>query len=224
MINANFREQNKVKAEDYVIITLIILGLIAMYFLGQISQLAFGATFIGIVPSESCKASVNCTSMQELEKTYDNTNQYLSGKFDYDKFGNYGRQPSKFKNHWNFYKFTNQVLLVVDPDAKWTKNLNYKITIVPSEFVYFDRSNMTKKGNTLEQFHDRYVNSCINAVVYYKLLQDTLNYILSNCQVTEFNEKEIVYFPPIPINYSDHKWYKYTEWLKQAKQDCKNRC
>jgi len=99
------------------------------------------STFIGITISNSCKASFTCPHYDDL-LPYDNTNQFYSGYFGNSTDGFFERQPSQFKNHWNFYTVKNMVIIAVDPSAKWINNMEHHITIVPSEFTYFDRGDM----------------------------------------------------------------------------------
>ena len=109
---------------------------------------ADGATMIGISLSNSCKLSDNCTTIKELVKEYDNTNQYLSGEFVSDGHGDLKRDAPRLKgDHWNIYKYTSQLLLVVDPDARWAQQMKSNIIIEPSNFVYFNPNDLVMKLN-----------------------------------------------------------------------------
>ena len=73
--------------------------------------------------------------------------------------------------------------------------------------------------NTRYIYHDRYVKDCHTARVSSNmtLIEDTINYLKSGCSTTNFNEKEIIVKPYSKKTY-DGAYYKYKEWLKEAKK------
>lgn len=95
------------------------------------------ATTIGISLSRSCQISSTCPTYEDLA-VYDNTNQYYSGFLNYSYNGVFERQPSPYQNHWEFYRYSHQIWIVVDSQGEWMPHLSKHIILEPSEFVFFD--------------------------------------------------------------------------------------
>lgn len=94
------------------------------------------AITIGITLSRSCQLSSNCSTYQDLI-LWDNSNQYYSGFLNYSENGVFERQSSPYKNHWEFYKYTNNLWIFVDPHGEQLTHLDKIITIEPSSFTFF---------------------------------------------------------------------------------------
>ena len=94
------------------------------------------ATTIGITLSRSCQLSSNCPTYEDLIQ-YDNSNQYYSGFLKYSENGIFERQQSPYKNHWEFYKYTNNLWIFVDPHGEQLNHLDKIIPIEPSSFSFF---------------------------------------------------------------------------------------
>ncbi len=94
------------------------------------------ATTIGITLSRSCQISSTCPTYEDLI-VWDNSNQYYSGFFDYSENGVFERQPSPYKNHWEFYKYLPNLWIFVDPLGEQLTHLDKIIIIEPSSFTFF---------------------------------------------------------------------------------------
>lgn len=72
----------------------------------------------------------------------------------------------------------------------------------------------------------RYVDNCHDATVgsNMTLVVDTINYLLSNCNDTNFISIKSTHKEQTPINISEFKEYKFREWLALAKERCKVKC
>ena len=98
------------------------------------------AETIGISLSRSCQLSDQCPTIKELADEYDNSNQFYSGFFANSTDGTYERQPSPYKNSWEFYRYSNALWIIVDPHGAWIPRLSKHIIVEPSEFIFFDKS------------------------------------------------------------------------------------
>ncbi len=99
------------------------------------------ATTIGISLSRSCQISTTCPTYLDL-LIFDNTNQYYSGFLNYSDNGVFERQKSPYKNHWEFYRYSKQLWLVVDPHGEQIPHLTKHIIIEPSSFKFFSVGDM----------------------------------------------------------------------------------
>lgn len=74
--------------------------------------------------------------------------------------------------------------------------------------------------------HNVYIEGCSFARVAANmtLITQTINYFWNNCEGEQPEIIEYRYVPSIPINYDDHIWYKYTEWINQKAQECLLKC
>jgi len=74
----------------------------------------------------------------------------------------------------------------------------------------------------------RYVEECRNATIGsdFDLIVDTLNYLLKDCGAdqTNFNSIKTTVIEQTPLLISDFTEYKYKQWLKEAKERCKEKC
>lgn len=223
---------------------------------------AEGATTIGITLSKSCLISVNCPTYQELVTLYDNTNQYYSGEFGTDALGNFERQASKFKKHWEFYRYQSQVVIAIDPQSDWIPKMSKHMTIVPTEFTYFEAEdfkvgsfNVTKTGENVfgcehynfsisnkclkyeiveynvtadyierTERHNQSIKNCAVATVHYSVILETINDFLTDCDEPAYDSIEIIQIPLLPYTPNDSPWFKYSQWMAKAQQDCKELC
>jgi len=71
-----------------------------------------------------------------------------------------------------------------------------------------------------------YIDGCSFARVAANmtLITQTINYFWNNCEGTSPELSEYTYIPSIPINYDDHIWYKYSEWINQKALECRVKC
>jgi len=72
----------------------------------------------------------------------------------------------------------------------------------------------------------RYIEECRFAQVGYDmdLITDTLNYLINNCEFTEYKSVQSTTVEQTPINISDFTWYKYQKWLKESLVRCLEKC
>jgi len=74
----------------------------------------------------------------------------------------------------------------------------------------------------------RYIEECRNATIGsdMDLIIDTLNYILRDCdqEATNFDSIKTTTIEQTPLLISDFTDYKYKQWLKDAKERCKEKC
>lgn len=162
----------------------------------------------------------DCPPLENLTK-YDNSNQHISGYF-YTKDGStLERSNPQVKNHWQYYGYTNHTIVCVYCTGNYlTTDLYQTIIIEPVSFEYAPHSfisvpynvpiyNSTSGNFTniqyqqneidagLTTFFNRQVLGCNTATISYsdKLLNDTINYLESDCKKTNFNQTK-TYSPP----------------------------
>ncbi len=204
-------------AISFTVMIMVIAGLV----LAGLAMTANATTTIGITLSKSCQLSLTCINYSTLATQFDNTNQGISGYFDLDGF----RGKPQYQNHWKLYEFSRfPVIIAIDPDARWIPNLNYHITVVPSHFTYFKAPDMKVFNNTRIERVDSYIDSCVEATIYWSLVQATLNHLLSKCLITEYNATKVIAMPYIPYEMADSPSYKYSQWMAKSIRDCKVRC
>lgn len=160
---------------------------------------------IGIQLSSTCftyaknNMKSSCFNYKDLLQ-FDNTNQYLAGKFTDKPY--FHRLPSPVKNFW---AFLDQNAVMVDPSREFT--INAKMIIVnPQNFTWIDPSEDGLKGGQLARYHEnRLMNGCDEAQVSsnYTLIRDTIIYMSSNCTVTSFNNTKTITQKEIPFTYNN---------------------
>ena len=111
---------------------------------------------------------------------------------------------------------------------------------IPSEYEFvsvdvvslFGNKTITKTINVVNQtqeyglvlYHDRYVDKCKNAVInadnWLYLLNDTINYLRTGCNETDFDNSEIIHPNKTKIDLLTSPNYQYQLWLKEVKQNC----
>lgn len=81
-------------------------------------------------------------------------------------------------------------------------------------------------GGELITHKNVYIEGCSFARVAANmtLVTQTINYFWNNCEGQSPELTEYTYIPNIPINYDDHVWYKFTEWINQKMTECKVKC
>lgn len=72
----------------------------------------------------------------------------------------------------------------------------------------------------------RYVEECRFAQVGadMQLIVDTINYLISKCESTDFDSRKTSFIEQTPINIMDHKFYQFQKWQKEAIERCKVKC
>ena len=187
---------------------------------------------IGIQLDRTCIALIkaemktNCPTYEEILLIYpDTSNKRISGDFVF-KDGMLQRQTSHLKNHIDAYKYE-QPITWIDPPGDIRDKIK-TITITSKLSLYKVSESKQKKDNTLVFGIGRYVDTrCHHAIItannWQFLLNDTIQYLQSDCQTTNFNSIKKIYQKPTDHDIKSSKWYQYQEWLKAAKLQSKDK-
>lgn len=214
------------------------------YNLGKITIGTIAGTpkLIGITLSQTCITLVksnstddDCPSYKDLIK-YDNTNQFISGKFvTTNGFFHRANMASSSNNNFHHYQMygSNKTLIMIDPDQP-SMVYGQTITIVPHGLVWVSTVDPIK-NNIRTQYHDRSVSSdCKTAKVTNKnflfgnrtisLLNDTIAYLESGCKITSFNNTQTIVMKETPADYKHCVICAYKDWLKKVKTESSKNC
>ena len=198
----------------YIAITLILAAALISSHTG-----AGAASFISIIPSEACRASPNCPSISALAAKYDTSDRKKSGDFVLKK-GEWVREKPQLKNHWLFYQ--NQTVFI-DPDREVLKR-SKQIVIEPPVHMWYKLEKDKKiTNNTFTDYHNRFIDSCSFARIAYDpfLLNDTVNYLKSDCKVkSEYDEKKVTKKPYTKQDISTSYKWKDAKWREQVIKEC----
>lgn len=193
--------------------------------------------FINIILSDTCITMIennfktNCPTYRELRDSLDNTLPNVSGEWVDTEF-DVSREPSKYKKYWNYYKqLPNWKIITVDPDVS-IRNYGVNITIHPDSFTYLEKHDSVLKNESIDlDSHELYVwkniqydEYCGNVAIAPDmiLLQDAINNIWDSCKTNvqpDISKYETSDFPR-----TSSPWYMYSEWLKTAIIECKEKC
>ena len=183
---------------------------------------------ITIELSKTCYQAVKennttkCPSYGTLRQ-YDTSDQRYLGKF-ITKNGMLVRDKPAIKNPSLTLWDLKETLVCVD--CPWDVYKNSKHIIISGDpFVYIN-PNDRSLNNTRYEYHNRFVDNCANAKVYWQpwLVNDTINYLKSGCTQTGYNATKMIYSTPIKHDIKTTKAYKYAQWLKEAKTHSKENC
>lgn len=185
---------------------------------------------IGIELSKTCQIMIinnfptDCPTYQDLQDL--DTSRVESGVFGYHD-GFYQRGQPLVKNDHRLYDFEKEFVIVVNPSGNLASRIKM-ITIENSLDNYFLPYDFVKKDHTRTVNHDRYVDSCKNAVIsaseWKGLLPDTIHYLRTGCTVTGYDSVEKITDPITNIDITTSPFYQYTLWLDDTKQKCKGLC
>ena len=108
--------------------------------------------------------------------------------------------------------------------AKYVKQLNATRVDLRSFSTEHGSRLMIDGGSSMGV--GRYIEECRFATVGYNmtLIVDTLNYLINNCDFSEYKSIKTTVVEQTPINIADSPYYQYTQWLKMAKENCKEKC
>lgn len=183
----------------------------------------YAIKIITIQLSNSCLTLVKnnitsgCPGYERLIK-YDTTNPSYSGKF-IEKNGHMYRDFKGVKTA-NYYLTAVDYIICVD--CKHLPLTKYKqVSIVPSLDLYKKDSDKRIVNNTIISYHSRGVDpDCQVATIKYDdfLLNDTINYLKSDCTKTDIDTKIIEKRPLTKHDLSTSPAYKYQKWLAEAKK------
>lgn len=194
--------------------------------------------FVAIVLSDTCLTMIqnnmttNCPTYTELRDMFDNTLPNISGDFVQGEYDIY-REPSKYKNYWNFYKqIENWKIITVDPDIGMLRQSSV-VVIQPSGFTYLENIETQQKSASYNATgHERYVwndikysDNCRNVIVApdMELITKAIGHFISGCK--DIHEvKETIDVPKTPFNILDSMSVQYRTWLNNAILQCKGLC
>jgi len=158
----------------------------------------------------------DCPPLIKIYK-YDTTNKNISGKFVIVK-DKMIREKPEITNHYMFYK--NMVVCIDCKIDLFHPDLVKTIFLEPTNFIYTNKNEVVTK-NTFTTYTDRYVSEdCSTSTIAYsdRMLNDTINYMLSGCTKTSLHLNQTNNVPYHPPDYKDSIWYKYKAWLDTIKQ------
>ena len=166
------------------------------------------------IPVLLVKLSKTCETLNKLNQTgcpkvssiikYDTSNQKISGKF-ITKNGITIREPPQVKNNWLYYTNSDKMIICVECTFDVTSSTQAKqIIIEPDYFTYIDKNAIVTK-NLWSSYSNRYMQGCDVATIgnIPGLLNDTINYMLSNCTKTSFNTTSNHVIPDQPWSYDN---------------------
>ena len=186
-------------------------------------SISLDRTCIALIKSH---AKTNCPTYEEILLQFpDTSNKRISGDFIF-KDGMLQRANPKLQNHFNSYTYESPVLWIDPPGDVIDKTKH--ITIASKLPIYFISESYKKTDNTIKFGTDRYVNSkCTEAIISAEnwefLLGDTIQYLQNGCTSTNFDSIKKIYQKPMDHDIKSTAWYKYTQWLKNAKQISKDK-
>ena len=183
---------------------------------------------IGISLDRTCLALIkaemktNCPTYDEILLIYpDTSNKRISGDFIF-KDGMLQRENPQYNNHLNAYLYL-PPMIWIDPPGNTIDKIKH-ITIASSLPLYEINGSHEKKNNTLVLAKDRYVDpKCHTAIIsaekWLVLLGDTINFMQHKCDpsYTKINSLVKIYKEPTKHDITTTAWYKYQQWLKNAK-------
>lgn len=208
-------------------------------------------TIINVRLSNTCLAMIKNNDTSECPTykkilPFDNSNKMLSGRFVTDKNGFFHRLVPNTLYHYQMY-LSSQTIVLLDPDPR-AMEYGKNITIVPNGTLNYaltdDAMSLSSTKGTGDnivslnyinrtEYHQRSVASdCQSAEIEYSyfLLNDTINYLKSNCKITHFKEATIIPMKLKPADIKNSVTLKYNNWVKTeaipiSKKNClKNYC
>ena len=149
---------------------------------------------IGIQLSQSCiimeknQIKSGCLTYDKL-KQFDNTNSLFSGQWVNDTW--YYRLAPRVHNHE--VMALKPFVVMVDPNPDFTVKAKM-ITIQSSNFTFINPNDGIGDNHTRIEHKNRIVLDCSQAIVSPDLwlINDTINYLESNCKTTKYNDKVLV--------------------------------
>lgn len=153
---------------------------------------------IGVEISKTCQTMIihsfetDCPSYRELQ-SLDNS-LLASGEFK-EINGFYQRDKPLYNNDHVLYDFETDFVIIVNPSGNIASRIKM-ITIESNMDTYLTAFDMKKIDDTRTLNHDRWVDSCKNAVInssnWKFLLPDTIHYLRTGCTVTAFDSIEVI--------------------------------
>lgn len=178
---------------------MIVFGLMGLMVILMILPFAYAEPVkISVVLSDACKKSDTCIDLKDLA-SLDTTDQKISGKLYQNAKGEFVRSKPAYKNHWEFYRYTNSSYVVcVGCDLGYVIHSKTITVESNSNFKYVLKADHVIINNTRYEYNGRFIDSCSSATVSsdIDLIRDTIQYLGNNCKVpSKYNEKTTITKP-----------------------------
>lgn len=187
----------------------------------------------GIVLSQTCYnihryAPINstspCPTYEAIMLLYpDTSDQRYSGEFIY-KHNQLQRGPP-LQGHYDYYRFSNQSILFIDPPANTQSEL--KMIRIESSLDFFKpRGWASIENGTIYQSDTRYIDSCRMAVIaaanWINLIGDTLNYMRHGCDddFTEYNFLRVINQTLMEHDIATSNKWLHDQFIQWVKDNC----
>jgi len=187
---------------------------------------------IGIALDRTCLALIkaemktDCPTYKEILLLFpDTSNKRISGDFVF-KDGILQRENPNYKNHLNAYRYEKPVTWI-DPPADIRDRIKL-ITISTKLPYYLIDGSKQKQNNTLVFGKDIYVDRlrCYNAIItaekWIVLLGSVMQHLQGGCK-SDLNNIVKIYQTPTEHDPKSSAWYKYKQWLADAKLQSKDK-
>ena len=191
-------------------ITLSIILAVHFNYVQADNQTTLRYHILAVEYSEGCQTMINhnltssCPVLNQIWK-YDTSNKYISGNIILSH-GKYIRSNPQIKNDYLWYN-DSKTIVCVDCNLPLDKpDVFQTIFIEPSSFVYINKTQTLNNTNTWTSFSNRYVSpDCISSTIGYSdfLLNDTINYMLSNCTITNIHNNQTNFIKQTPFQYNN---------------------
>jgi hypothetical protein len=173
-----------------------------------------------ITTSSAC---IDCPTFDELNAIFpDTSNQQVSGHFE-DGI----RQKAPMKQHFQWYRYSDQSVIWLDPPADIITRANH-IEIVNEVQPYkLGVESMVMHNNTAILGKDRWVDDrCNNAIIpkdnWIMMLGDTIRYMKHDCN-PEFTSINSTMYIKTEKSFQDittsYKW-QLEKWISEVKEKC----
>jgi hypothetical protein len=182
--------------------------------------------------SEGCETmlthhiNTTCPTLDKIWK-YDTSNKLISGKLLLSN-GIFSRTNPEVKNHYLWY-VTPKTIICVDCNLPLDQPDIFKtIFIEPSSFTFINKTYTLNNTNAYSIFSNRFVSeNCMSATIGYSdsLLNDTINYMLSNCTITHIKNTQTNYIKNTPFQYANpFSTLHYQKQVQDLKKSGLNNC
>lgn len=158
-----------------------------------------------------------CPSYADMIK-YDTTDQKLIGKFVDTPYPHRAKSPIKLPSN-TLKQLTDYIVCVDCPSDVMFKSK--VITISNNKLTYTKDSDKKIINNTRYEYVSRTVDEgCGSAIIYYDdfLLNDTINYLKTDCKETSFNEKITIKPALTKHDIKTTKMWKHKMMVEEAKK------
>ena len=158
-----------------------------------------------------------CPNYEDLVK-YDTTNQKFIGGFVDMPYFHRAKSPVLLPSN-SLKQLTDYIVCVDCPNDVLFKSKI--ITITNNKLVYTKDSDKKIVNNTRYEYIGRAIDEgCGSATIYYDdlLLNDTINYLKSDCKETSFNEKITIKPAWTKHDIKTTKMWKYKMMIEEAKK------